>query len=417
MEFLVGDTLPAAKLEQYIRKSRSNLLNTELFNFVKINKQLHDKKARIVVEVTEQWYSWIFPIFELADRNLNTWWETKDFSRADYGLLFIQENFRGRREYITLKAITGYNEYLNFQYSIPYIDREKRFGIDFIAESARRHETSVITQRDELSFFKAENGYPFRHTSASVNLRYRPAINNKHNFTIIFDDYAFKDTLLSMNPDFISAAKPETRFLTLKYMLESDYRDYMSYPLHGHYLELALSKNGLGLFGNGVNFWQLRGEYAKYWQLKNRLYFASSLKAMISEEKNHPYFLNKGLGYKDDFVRAYEYNVINGNAFGLLRTNLKYTLVPTQTFTLDFIPLEQFRKVFFAVYLNIFTDVGYVDGFDNWTTNGNSLPDTMMLGKGVGIDLVTYYEKVLRIEYSWNKQNEGGVFVHFRAPI
>jgi hypothetical protein len=65
----------------------------------------------------------------------------------------------------------------------------------------------------------------------------------------------------------------------------------------------------------------------------------------------------------------------------------------------------------------VFFDAGYVDTFQTWQSNGNQLPGTFLTGKGIGLDLVTYYEKVFRIEYSWNKNNEGGFFLHFVAPI
>lgn len=417
MELSVGDTVSSKELGNYLDKSKSNLLNTQLFNFVKISKNVHNKKLHIVVNVTEQWYSWIFPIFEIADRNFNEWWETKDFSRADYGLLFIQENFRGRAEFINFRAITGFNEYLNFTYNIPYIDKNKQWGLELNAEVARRHETKVITQGDKLSFYNDDKNYPFKKYHSEATITFRPGINNRYSFALSYDDYSFQDTLVALNPDYLRSSDSETSFFSFSYKMESDYRDYDSYPLHGHYLEFSLMKNGLGLLNNGVNFWQVRGEAARYWQLEKRIYFASSIQGMLSGEKNHPYFLNKGLGYSDEYVRSYEYNVINGNAYGLIRSNFKYTLIPTQTFTLDFIPLKQFRKVFFALYLNVFADAGYVDSFDNWKTNGNHLPDRFLFGKGVGLDLVTYYEKVLRLEYSWNRQNKGGFFIHFRAPI
>ena len=417
MELSVGDTVALRELHSLIKKSKSNLLNTQLFNFVRISEEVSNAKVDIIIEVTEQWYSWIFPIFEIADRNFNEWWETKDFSRADYGLLFIQENFRGRAEFINFRAITGFNEYLNFKYSIPYLDKNKRLGLELNAEVTRRHETSFITQGDELSFFNDDRRYPFKKYHGEAIVTYRPEINNRHSFSVSYDDYSFQDTLLTLNPDFLDSPDSETAFFSLSYNLESDYRDYDSYPLHGHYLDFTLMKNGLGLISDEVNFWQISGEIAKYWQLKKRFYFASSIHGMLSGEKNHPYFLNKGLGYGEEYVRSYEYNVINGNAYGLMRSNFKYTLIPTQTFTLDFIPLKQFRKVFFALYLNVFADAGYVDSFDNWRTNGNHLPDKFLFGKGVGLDLVTYYEKVLRLEYSWNRQNKGGLFIHFRAPI
>jgi hypothetical protein len=38
-------------------------------------------------------------------------------------------------------------------------------------------------------------------------------------------------------------------------------------------------------------------------------------------------------------------------------------------------------------------------------------------GGGAGIDLVTYYDRLLRVEYSINRMGETGLFIHFMASI
>ena len=47
----------------------------------------------VMVDVKERWYIFPLPIFELADRNFNEWWKTRDFSRTNYGLSVVQNNF------------------------------------------------------------------------------------------------------------------------------------------------------------------------------------------------------------------------------------------------------------------------------------------------------------------------------------
>jgi hypothetical protein len=38
-------------------------------------------------------------------------------------------------------------------------------------------------------------------------------------------------------------------------------------------------------------------------------------------------------------------------------------------------------------------------------------------GKGVALDYVTYYDKLLRIEYAINQLGEKAVFLHFSSPF
>ena len=99
-----NSTFSATDLEQKIKESKENLINLKLFNFVKISYKLIGDKAEITIDVTERWYFWPYPVFEISERNFNTWWQEfkatnySDFSRLNYGIFFNWENFRGRNE-------------------------------------------------------------------------------------------------------------------------------------------------------------------------------------------------------------------------------------------------------------------------------------------------------------------------------
>jgi hypothetical protein len=47
----------------------------------------------------------------------------------------------------------------------------------------------------------------------------------------------------------------------------------------------------------------------------------------------------------------------------------------------------------------------------------NPLANDLLVGYGLGIDLVTYYDWVIRFEYSFNKKGESGFFIHFMPSI
>ncbi len=83
-----GDTLTYSELEKRLEKSRENLMNTSLFNFVDVIDSLSSsngiKRHIVSYKVIERWYIWPLPIFELAERNLNSWWETKDFNKIAF---------------------------------------------------------------------------------------------------------------------------------------------------------------------------------------------------------------------------------------------------------------------------------------------------------------------------------------------
>jgi hypothetical protein len=124
--------------------------------------------------------------------------------------------------------------------------------------------------------------------------------------------------------------------------------------------------------------------------------------------------LRNGLGYSSFGVRSYEYYVIDGQNVGVGKLQLKYQLVQPKSMNLAGIS-ERFGKFHYAFYLGIFSDFAYID--DQVGYEMNRLANEIQFGHGLSIDFVSYYDIVIRAEYSFNKFGESGLFLHFVAPI
>ena len=97
--FKINDTIEKNRLDEILERTKSNLFNTSLFNFVTVEPVYFDENTiSIYITVEERWYWWPIPIFDIEETNLNTWWLNKDFNRVNYGLFLAKENFRGRKE-------------------------------------------------------------------------------------------------------------------------------------------------------------------------------------------------------------------------------------------------------------------------------------------------------------------------------
>ena len=79
------------------------------------------------------------------------------------------------------------------------------------------------------------------------------------------------------------------------------------------------------------------------------------------------------------------------------------------------LPLNKFNTFHYALYFGLYGDMGYVE--DRLYAGANPLANSLLAGYGVGVDYVTYYDIVLRLECSMNKMNELGFFIHFNAGI
>src|SRR3954465_9909263 len=123
-----ADTIRASALQGSLQWDKNKLYNLRLFNTVSVRVlELPNDHIDILVEVTERWYIFPVPIFELSDRNFNEWWNNynHDFSRINYGLRLYKNNFRGRNESLRFTAQFGYVRKFDLQYRIPNLDRKQ----------------------------------------------------------------------------------------------------------------------------------------------------------------------------------------------------------------------------------------------------------------------------------------------------
>ena len=115
-------------------------------------------------------------------------------------------------------------------------------------------------------------------------------------------------------------------------------------------------------------------------------------------------------------MRGYDLYVIDAQSFALQRFTFRKKLLEKEIVANSFLPIKQFSKVPFAIYLNTYYDLAYT-----YTANafpGNKyLSNEMLRGGGVGIDIVTYYDSVIRLEYSTNKMLENRIYLAFTQDI
>ena len=81
--------------------------------------------------------------------------------------------------------------------------------------------------------------------------------------------------------------------------------------------------------------------------------------------------------------------------------------------------LRYFRRIPFAVYLKTYFDMGYARNYDFYEVEGQNtrLSNKFLYGTGVGLDIVTFYDLVLRLEYSINAERETGFFFNFKKEF
>ena len=411
----VGDTLYWSNLKAGMEQSRNNIMNLRLFNFVEIEPiQVDNEHVIILITVQERWYIYPVPIFEIAQTNFNTWWETKELRWLNYGLSVSHNNFRGLNQDLSLTLRFGYTKKYSASWSIPNLNRKQTLGLHLSAGYFENNEIVYNTAENERLFYENSEDKARQYMQYKVGLSYREDIFLRHYFEVTYFDARVNDTIPELQPDYFTGGGSRSRFLRAFYSIRYDTRDYRRYPLNGLLLYGNFTQDGLGIVNQeGMGVFTTAAGYRHHFKIADRWYTAHNIEGKINWDQP-PYYLLRGLGYSN-FVRGYEFYVVDGTRYGLFQTNLKFEILKPKSITIPFIPSEKFSKTFVALYANLFFDAGYVDG-ENFRAN-NSLVNEYLYSGGIGLDLVTYYDKVMRVEGSLNALGETAIYVHFKQAF
>ncbi len=416
MDFGVGDTIPFNDLGPRLEKNKLLILNSGLFTIVKMNVKdwSGDNHIGIQIEVQEQWYLYPYPIFELADRNFNVWWQEQNraLNRINLGLRVSHLNLTGRSDQLKITTQFGYTQKYEVDYTLPYFNKKQNLGFNVNAFFSGNREVNYQTQQNKFVFYRGDE-FQRKTTRFRAGLLYRPGIYFYNRFDIEFHQNISTDTVATiLNPDYFLNGKTDQRFFALQYSFAIDYRNIRPYPTAGYFWQTTLRKEGVGLFGD-LNNLKLSTTYAQYVPLRKKWNLELILKGRVFlQRQQQPYYNSRALGFQPDFLRGHELYVVDGMDFGIGQTSIRYELFNKNISLERFMPLKQLKVMPLKIYLALNNDVGIVN--DPHYATGNSFSNKVLWGGGIGIDIVAYYDKVIQIQYSFNQLWENGLFLHHK---
>ncbi|HYG51864.1 MAG TPA: BamA/TamA family outer membrane protein, partial [Flavobacteriales bacterium] len=249
LTFAAGDTV--LNLQAEIQRSRSNLINTLLFNFVDIKEAKIDSMySDVMVVVKERWYIWPFPIFKFADPNFNTWWISKDFSRTNYGINLLWRNLRGWNEDLGFKTQLGYSKEFAVAYRMPYLTKRLRLGMLVGANYTQQEEITVGTVENKRIFYRSGTGKSRVEFGGRLGFFYRKRLYVTHTVDLRYQNLQVNDSVTRLTSDYFYQNKPHMEFPGMAYVFRYDKRDNKGYPLKGILVQAELHKYGISLIGD-----------------------------------------------------------------------------------------------------------------------------------------------------------------------
>jgi outer membrane protein assembly factor BamA len=418
LDFRPGDTVCTEEFSKRFEKNQNRLFNTGLFIAVKIVPSFADSAAiDLTVVMEERFYSFPIPLVGLADRNFSEWWNQRghDLSRLDWGVRFIQKNVRGRNETLRIRAEGGFNKKFEVDYTFPYINRTLKTGLSVYAGVILNRQVAYQTTNHKLTYTEGD-GFIRERYAAGLTLFRRNNYYVTHALSFFWYRNSIADTIAILNPNYFLDGRTDQSYPTIHYSYTNDHRDIQYYPLKGYYIDFDMETNG-AFVSKDINYSYAKIELSKFTPLKSihkKLFAAVGFRAKTSTPARQPFFNQRGLGYDKEIISGYELYVIDGQHFVMTKFHLKWQLFRFNT-RVSGIPISNFKNVPLALYFKIHADAGYVA--NRYPTGNERFANHLLNGCGVGFDFATYYDFVIRLEYSINGAGETGFFINFKAGI
>lgn len=412
--FKKGQYISRSGLESKLGLCKQQLMNTTLFVDVDVRPVLPDSNhVLIVVNVKERWYLFPIPYFRIVSRNFNTWWveENHDLNRVEYGLKFMQNNVSGRNDNLNIWFISGFTQQFSLRYENPNIDNKLKHGINIGFGLKRNRELNYgmdSIRPNKISFLKQDNRFLISQNYTDFAYTYRPAIRTRHTIKASYANIGIDDAVIKLNPHYLSSSATRLRYTDLSYNLSYTNLDYIPYPLKGFAGDANIYKR----FGRNSHFWQIGGRGNYNLKLLPASFIQLQAAGLLRYPFNQPYISNNLMGSTDLYMRGLEYYVIEGVAGGVARATVKNEILSLNV--RNPIKSKSHDKIPFRVFLKAYGDIGY-----SYTPNfGNSILNNKLLHTwGAGVDIVTFYDVVIKLEYSFNQLGDKGLFIHTQTDF
>ncbi len=349
------------------------IYSLRLFTKVEIRVLPDSSTATLLVQVSERWYFYPFPIVGLKDRS---------WSKFYYGLGVTHTNFDGRNVRVHGSFALGYDPYISIGYTNPLIDEKNNLYFSTNAYYSIVRNRSLVSQGAGANFDEERFG-------GSTGAGKRFSLFSSASFSVDYTSISVSDNKAGRT----LATNGNDKFFTLNASYRYDTRDLAEYPRIGTLISLGISKYGLGT--EEVNYQRYSYDLRRYIPMYYDVVLAARMFGSAVGGGTVPNYGHVYYGYGER-IRGHFFEIWEGeNIFGS-SAEFHYPLLKPSYFRIPKIPLEQFRDFRYALYFSAFADIGNV----RYRRQPLELKE-FLSGFGVGLNLLLAYSVVVRFEYAF----------------
>ena len=406
LPFKIGSTVATDSLASLVSLAQYQIFNTSLFNEAKVESIMVDSTtADVLIHVKERWYLFPLPYFRWVDRNFSQWWnqQNRSLDRVNYGMNFRQSNFSGNNDRLVIGLITGYTHQAILRYQIPFIDKKLQWGVGAGLQYYTQKEINFTTIADKQVFYKSDkilrDGF-----RGHANLTYRPNLFERFNLQFGLGEENITSEAFAKAPNLLPTFSKSMRYADFTLGYSKTKFDYNAYPTKGASTDFSWYQR----IADKAPFtsFQFRKILVHPFNQTNFIYTESN--SQIKFLANQNYLDQRLLGYGNLQMSGLEYYIVDGNAASIGKLAFHHKL---GTITLRNPVTKKFlQEVKYHFWLKLFTQMGYV--YSEKPLNANKLSNTLLRTAGIGVDIISIYDFVFKIDYSVNQLGDKGLYLH-----
>ncbi|MEO0897754.1 MAG: BamA/TamA family outer membrane protein [Bacteroidota bacterium] len=430
LPFQEGEKVARTEVEDLKQKARQNLYNLALFNDVQISSSQQEDSLHLFIQVAERWYLWGSPRIGIEERNsydLLGALQGRRLNRLVIGGTVQWQNLTGRNELLYITGQLGFSQRIRVDFRRPYLIRPWRIDLGAGVRHIREREI-ILGTGDGQAIWRRVEDEPLRKTWLSyVFLQKRFTPRRSLRMELSWQHHDYVDSLFSRQASnyirpFFLTERTSLRYTSVLLGYVQDERDVKRYPLAG-YKAMAWLRYVGNLERSDIHFGRLYLSMAKYhpinrrWNLSAGGIFLHSIGQKIPwQEKTFLWIPKREFPDYSQELRGYQPYAIAGTQLGILKTEVKFGIFPYQTVSFPFIPFKKLSEGPLGCYLTAFFDQGFIRDQTQVAVDPVFL-DQWLYGYGVGLNLIGFYDMLLRVEYSRNHLNQGGIYLHTTVQI
>ncbi|MFH0990666.1 MAG: BamA/TamA family outer membrane protein [bacterium] len=382
MSLKVGDQLTGERLEY----DQKRIYSLKLFNRVQLTPTAEGDSVNLLVDVSERWYLFPFPIIGFKYR---------DVKNLYYGAGIIHQNFRGRNERIGGSFGLGFDRWAQFYYQTPKLTFDDDIFFGFSAGISRIQNQNI-----------SQGLYTQNQQSVSITFGKRFGLNETVLLSAGFQGWRVSEpkegrTLSSDGYD---------KFFLLIARYSYDTRDIKEYTSEGFYGGVSASKYGFG--ESDVNIVRLDGEVKYFKPIIDNLVLGARFYEAWGTGSPSPPYLHVYFGYAER-IRGHFKKVVEGENSVGGNLELRYPIFSPRYYEIhsNVLPPE-FQVLRYGLYAGLFIDGGKV-----WFRNQPWQSVPWYSGVGGGLHFLLPYSIIVRTEAALNNKGTTEYVLDFGASF